>query len=377
MPRIAPGLENPGGTQTAPPPMRREIELDFLRGIAILSVLDGHDFIPVLAWPFLKLGFPHFGWVGVDLFFVLSGFLVGGLLVKEWREQGRIDSRRFLVRRGFKIWPQYYVFISLIVLTGHRPLQEIWACFVHLQNYFIEVPHLWTLAVEEHAYLLLVIGLSIAAWCRARTSTLLWVIGGTCAGVVILRLVLAVLGQPFIFVTHTRVEGILYGVLLALVFHGRPDVFRRMQSWRWLWIGSLGLVLAYFRLNLPQNWALSVTFDMANLLGVSLLMLLYHHDPHKVRPWLYRLVAWIGLYSYGIYLWHVSPSSAVFKIGDRLPPAVSHLWVAVAQPLAGIALGVVMTKLVEFPMLRLREHWFPRRVVSPVEVSPAEWKTAT
>ena len=96
-------------------PLKREIELDFVRGVAILMVIDFHSPMGILFYPFRLMGFKHFGWAGVDVFFVLSGFLVGGLLVKEWKVRGRIDSKRFLIRRGFKIWPQYYFFILLML----------------------------------------------------------------------------------------------------------------------------------------------------------------------------------------------------------------------------------------------------------------------
>src|ERR1700722_13574336 len=116
-------------------PIRREMELDFLRGIAILMVMDFHAPISILLAPFRWLGFRNFGWAGVDVFFVLSGFLVGGLLIKEWKQSSRIDSRRFLIRRGFKIWPQYYVFLLAMLLTGHRGLRDLWGNLLNIQNY--------------------------------------------------------------------------------------------------------------------------------------------------------------------------------------------------------------------------------------------------
>lgn len=109
-------------------PFRREIELDFIRGIAILLVMDFHDGSFGLSSYLLRLfhsvGYP--GWIGVDVFFVLSGFLVGGLLVKEWKVKGRINSGSFLVRRGFKIWPQYYFYLFVVLASGHRRLHELW-----------------------------------------------------------------------------------------------------------------------------------------------------------------------------------------------------------------------------------------------------------
>ena len=85
---------------------KRMIELDVLRGVAILLVLFHHRVLPGRGTGIMKIPatmLERFGWTGVDLFFVLSGFLVGGLLFNELRTKGEIDLRRFIVRRGFKI----------------------------------------------------------------------------------------------------------------------------------------------------------------------------------------------------------------------------------------------------------------------------------
>lgn len=338
----------------------RQIELDFLRGLAILAVLDYHDTYEVLHYPFQLLGFPSIGWIGVDIFFVLSGFLVGGLLIREWTSTGHLNARRFLIRRIFKIWPQYYFFLLAVVLTGHQPMRAMWPAFLNIQNYLITIPHLWTLAVEEHAYILLVLLVVLAARLRVTTQTAFLTIAGLCAAVVTLRLVLAILNLPFMMGTHTRIEGILYGVLLALLFHRAPALFHRLQNLRWLWFSTLLLALAGLRPTPTTPWAVSLSFDFANLVGVSLLMLLSRPRPAHSRPWIYRAVAWIGLYSYGIYLWHVSLYAPVASLALRLPSSQRPVFTALAQPLFGIAVGVLLTRLVEFPMLRLRERLFPR-----------------
>src|SRR5688572_1965232 len=88
-------------------PANRLFALDVLRGVAVLLVLVWH-------WPGRSGSMGPFylvskvGWVGVDLFFVLSGFLISGLLYKEWDRCGRLNLRRFWLRRGFKIWPAYF-----------------------------------------------------------------------------------------------------------------------------------------------------------------------------------------------------------------------------------------------------------------------------
>ncbi|HTF68244.1 MAG TPA: acyltransferase [Edaphobacter sp.] len=351
--------------------MKREIELDFVRGIAILMVLDFHSPRGILFYPFRLMGFHHFGWAGVDIFFVLSGFLVGGLLIKEWKLKGRINSKVFLIRRGFKIWPQYYLFIVLMLLTGHRSLGQLWGNLLNIQNYVGGVAHTWSLAVEEHAYLLLVLMLVIAAALRVRMKVFFVFLTAMTLSVIVLRAILAAHGVDVYSVTHARIDGIFEGVLLATLYHYAPDTFRRLQRPRWLWISILVAVIVYFRLNLRSPVAISFSFDCANAMGIAIMMLLYKHREGRKRPALYRFVAWIGLYSYGIYLWHVSVIEPTVKVSTHLPPWFAAIWIALVPSLLGVILGIFFTKVVEFPALALRDKLFPRPVDSAVGV-PAE-----
>jgi len=138
----------------------RLMQLDVLRGAAILLVLCRHGIVSSERAGWLKsLSFHlwHLGWTGVDLFFVLSGFLVGGLLFKEIRVSGRLNAKRFLVRRGFKIWPAYFVFLAFVFVRESRikthtvkgALRALLPNLVHLQNYLgTPRPITWSLAVE-------------------------------------------------------------------------------------------------------------------------------------------------------------------------------------------------------------------------------------
>ena len=84
-------------------PDNRIRDLDFLRGLAIIGVLLRHSAFENI--------FARAGWAGVDLFFVLSGFLVSGLLFREYKKTGTVRIGRFLIRRGFKIYPTFYIFL--------------------------------------------------------------------------------------------------------------------------------------------------------------------------------------------------------------------------------------------------------------------------
>src|SRR5450755_1719851 len=92
---------------------RRNINLDALRTIAIFLVLGRHlyTFAAYTAYWWAR-AWLKIGWVGVDLFFVLSGFLVSGLLFTDYEKTGRIDFSRFYIRRGLKLWPAFYALIG-------------------------------------------------------------------------------------------------------------------------------------------------------------------------------------------------------------------------------------------------------------------------
>ena len=130
----------------------RNQSLDVLRGIAILLVLGRHfNYFPL--WR-------QAGWIGVDLFFVLSGFLISGLLFQEYKNTGKLDVRRFILRRGLKIWPSYYLLILATMLfyvfiaraSEHPfPKHEVAVSALFIRNYFGAdgfnfLAHTWSLA---------------------------------------------------------------------------------------------------------------------------------------------------------------------------------------------------------------------------------------
>src|SRR5216683_166766 len=111
---IAPEVMGVRGAGGAP----RLIYLDVLRATAILLVLGAHTIafrLPeeAFGYSFFRV-WRHMGWVGVDLFFVLSGFVIGGLLFAEYRKHGGIHFGRFLIRRAFKIWPGYLTLLVAV-----------------------------------------------------------------------------------------------------------------------------------------------------------------------------------------------------------------------------------------------------------------------
>jgi peptidoglycan/LPS O-acetylase OafA/YrhL len=159
----------------------RLIGLDLLRFAAASLVLVAHsnnfgdagiifDKIPDVFFFFIPTG-----WVAVDIFFVLSGFLVSGLLFREAAQTGTVSLSRFLIRRGFKIYPAFWVMIACTVAWtmlhgGSISPKNLCGELFYLQNYGYRLCwHTWSLAVEEHFYFLLAGLFFILKW-RARPN---------------------------------------------------------------------------------------------------------------------------------------------------------------------------------------------------------------
>jgi peptidoglycan/LPS O-acetylase OafA/YrhL len=347
---------------------KREIELDFIRGIAILLVLDfhykGHS---IFLYPFKLMGFSNFGWAGVDLFFVLSGFLVGGLLLKEWKVKGKVAGFRFLKRRAFKIWPAYYFFLFAVAVFHVHPLHTfLLGNLLNIQNYVgTSIAHTWSLAVEEHFYLFLAL---FMAWSSGRQKSIAWMFKACMAialGVGVLRTVLSLRGYDVFTYTHTRMDELLTGVMLAILYHFYPERFAWLQRQRYALLVILAgsLVGLYFDSHFIVH---AFIYSIANLGCLALFLLLYR--PAVRHSWLYRVVAWVGMYSYGIYLWHVGVTRPLEKIAGHLPelPGLQVTFMTIMPFVCAILLGVLVTKLVEFPFLRLRERMVPPTIPEPV-----------
>ena len=137
--------------------------LDILRTLAIALVFTTHFGIFAEGDWFAKVG--PFGWAGVDLFFVLSGYLIAGQLLRALRSRGKISLRDFYVRRGLRIWPNFFFVLGiyfLFPLTKERSqLPPLWRFLTFTQNFGLDYhaqgafSHAWSLCVEEQFYLVL------------------------------------------------------------------------------------------------------------------------------------------------------------------------------------------------------------------------------
>lgn len=371
----------------------RVLSLDVLRGVAILLVIGRHHFInprdagllfvPAAVWQ-------RYGWTGVDMFFVLSGFLVGGLLLRETLERGELHVPRFLVRREFKIWPSYYLFLIWVVIkslitspepAGHAMASlwpKLWPCLANIQNYFATPRlHLWSLAVEEHFYLILPL---VVKWLAPnpkalRKLTLPWVLGGVFVSCLSLRLWVALtqpLSDSHLYYTHLRLDSLAFGFLIAYVYYTRRDFWNRLAGHRRWLIGGGLLAVAPSGVVPPTSvFEFSAGLTLLYLgYGALLVACVSATEASSLISRAFRSIpgrwlGFVGFYSYSIYLWHVDlgwPLGAALENGWRFP-SNTLTWIAGTAVYVGLAVlvGVVMAKLIEVPTLRLRDRIYPRR----------------
>jgi peptidoglycan/LPS O-acetylase OafA/YrhL len=334
--------------------------LDALRGISILWVFLHH--VPLLPWPWAR-AFQENGRHGVSFFFVISGFLITTLFLREERTTGQIQLLRFYGRRMLRLMPLYYLVLLLycgIVLGLDLYSAENRALFIQkLPAYIFYYSNLlpvatqgpfffsWSLAVEEQFYLLF--GLSMR-WLSRRT--ILAVVGGLIA----LKLTLFALHGPEIMnigvlrVALSYHEPILMGVLLGFAMNTRLGFSlcqRFLADWRTLAVLGLGIAVAV---------SSSVVEGRSSGHAVLLYTMMTLFVAGAVlRPNIEGLgakfAAHVGKVSYGMYLLHMLVINATRKVFDN-----PFFVLAVGIP-ATIGIATAVYNYIEAPLLRYR-HWF-------------------
>ncbi len=320
---------------------------------------------------------------------MLSGFLVGGLLFKEFNTQKKMDIGRFLIRRIFKIWPSYYAYLAFlfVLMTVTHELGDMKSLTIkmlpqlsHLQNYLGMVrTHTWSLAIEEHFYLALPVALLWASRSRPRPFASVPLIAVALAiGCLAWRLHLLFSGVPYsndhyMFPTHLRMDGLFFGVLLAFLHHCRADILEPIIRHREILLVAGLLLLCPMFVLAKETCAFVPTIGLTEVyLAYGCILLAVVHTPLG-EGWLgsflnshpARIVAWIGCFSYSIYLWHLDlgrdPVRWLMSQGFlfRLPPELRwclgmFLFVCLAS-----LVGALLGSLIEMPALALRNRLFP------------------
>ncbi len=388
-------MQRPAGANTSS--SSRLLYLDVLRAIAILLVLGAHLPIKPTDTTWGKgffIVWQRGGWVGVDLFFCLSGFLIGGLLFLEFQRFGHIDFSRFIVRRAFKIWPSYILFVIVatgIVVLTNRSLNLIWPNILHVQNYFPSVyGHTWSLAVEEHFYLALPLLLAGLIAIRRGDQQLTfaaipWIFVAISIACLLTRIEAASGIEKMNFYrnqahTHIRFDSLFGGVFLAYLTTLAPGAIQWLYRWRHtLPVFGCACFLPAFLFELERTpFLYTAGYSLLTVGSMSIILWNWfvatqdlRHGSSTVRPSpvmrpLLKLLGAVGAYSYSIYLWHmpVATASAKYIWTRFLNPEhpASLMLLAVAYVLLAVVVGMILYRIVEKPALAVRDRMFPANV---------------
>jgi peptidoglycan/LPS O-acetylase OafA/YrhL len=344
--------------------------LDGLRTIAILLVIN-HHFSARFAElhgdnVYSRLPFVINGWSGVDLFFVLSGFFIGGQLWKELQKDGTISIRRFIVRRGLRIWPLFFfMFICVFVIywPDAATKQYGWTDIVFLSNYLNHgiVGGGWSLCTEEQFYIVTPLLLCLFARKKKLYTSRRW-LWGLLALLPVIRATIWVYHtghffyhDPALFATiyykfHTHCDGLVIGLIISNLWlsHNKPKSS--------LWKASLivvagGMALVVLRELQHEIFiftGLALFFGSLVWFGLTTRAMVFHS----------RLFYWISRLSFGMYLNH---AYLIGPVLNRLLPH-SRLLPSIAAQLLGTliltglsaAIALVTFCIVEHPFLSLR-----------------------
>lgn len=331
--------------------------VDFFRGIAVLAVVLFHF-----------KGIMPFGFLGVEIFFVISGLLVGGILTKDLSNKQSIHFFKFFLQRGVKIWPSYYMFLLLgtglaILLYGEThpdqiiPIWDLKRYVFFYQNYtggpfHWSFDHVWTLCVEEHFYILLpILYMFIQRFVssgKQKNALFGFVIGVIVSGIILKHCSYFFTNSRDVVVsTHNRIDALGWGVLLNLIvtFYSEKIKNKNIQ----IYSTCIGLIIFIAAIvgSVYSNNSLFYKMYLHTIIpfAFGLIMLgLYYIDFSK-----WKFIQVIAYYSYNWYLWH---PIFVFFMYDRF--GIS--WLGVLSYLfVTFSAAVLCTVLIEEPLMKRRK----------------------
>jgi peptidoglycan/LPS O-acetylase OafA/YrhL len=355
-------------------PRSQEPALDALRAAAVLLVICTHYALP--EWPKAhgpEIRFTHwpmfyYGWTGVDLFFVLSGLLIGTQVWREIDRTGSINVPRFLLKRGLRIWPLYFFVLTALLVTGH---DVRWPDWTFLSNYVeTAYPRSWSLSTEEQFYIVVPLLLLLVGRVLPKRFQV-WPIVGLLWAIPVVRFIerqrlfskglsAEVVHNRMVGPIHLHAEALLAGLILAWIAVQRPRWIAKESSTR---VSRRGLAV------LIVGTGLGLALDVVNkeLFAFTALGLIFGSCTYFVlvdrssltRP-LHAFVFYpISRLSYGMYLNHflVIPASTAWAIATVPGPLpVVFFTGLILGTLISVAAAVITFLLIEHPFLQLRGH---------------------
>ncbi|WEV78458.1 acyltransferase family protein [Janibacter cremeus] len=363
--------------------------LDGLRALAIAAVIVFHldpDWLPG-------------GFLGVDIFFVISGFLITTLLVREKRSTGRVDLIGFWTRRARRLLPALVVVVPVAILIARTVETDLlvgirrqalgaltfstnWLEIAHGSNYFAATsPQLfmnfWSLAVEEQFYLfwplVTLVLLALHRYLAVTEGALAALVLGVGVASAVMMAVTYDPANPTraYYGTDTHLFGLMLGAALAIAWTGPTRAWTTTAIWRerrsWLVGGSLVTIAALLVLaGEGSAWTFRLGIPLVSV-ATALLLLAAVERPGPLRSVLdLAPLVWVGRRSYGIYLWHWP---VILIVGQDIPTNAGteeFVWTRIWAVLVTLALADLSFRFVETPVRRLGFRGSLRHVATSV-----------
>ena len=357
--------------------------LEGVRGYAFLLVFFAHYYaipgasVHVNHWliPFLLL--KRIAWLGVPIFFALSGYLIGGILFDTRNREGFF--RVFYARRFLRVFPVYYLTLLGVAcfdsIRGIHLNFNFWADFLYIQNLMpgyvgnydaaplSQTSHLWSMAVEEQFYLLW----PIVVWFCPDKRTL---IKATCILIGLCCLVRCSaywihLSPEYSYVTTpTRVDAILLGVLLALIRH--DTIYKRLEPYAkyaaFAGVAIMVVIAARVPLELPYTYALAAfEIPLVNLTSAAIIVSVLEEGSFLRNICSLRWICWFGSMSYALYIFHFLYiewflTSFSQSLAVHMPTSPAYVLAAIVAFCLTLLLAVLSYRLIEGPAMHLKKR---------------------
>lgn len=340
--------------------------LDGVRSVAIIAVIVGHAHL-LPSDP---------ASLGVTVFFFLSGFLIMTLLRVEFEKTGKVSLRSFYVRRIFRILPPMYTVLAaatLLTALGFAGSVLNWwgvlgvgtflSNYMHVWGFRDALPVgtgiFWSLAVEEHFYLVFPVVYLLLTKISSRRRVHGWVILALCLAVLAWRCVIAFIIQPdnaaawLYYGSDTRADSILWGVLLAVAFNPYLDAMSVSKTRAtWLFLPS-GVAIVLLAAALPTMLNFTIGFTLIGL-GLWPIFITIVRFPSN---WIGQVLNWkpmmfIGVLSYGMYLIH-----RIVQIGIEDYAELNKYLGAVIGAVLVVLIAWLMHLAIEKPAARMRKRF--------------------